>query len=89
MRKLIKSFREGFNIPRIHICPTPPAELMAVIGRIGDVNIWEQRRCAVCGKISHWRRDHGGEAFTMWRIFTSNAPVCADMSDRDLRKVST
>jgi hypothetical protein len=88
MRKLIRKFREGVNIRRIHICPNPPAELMAVIGRIGTVNVWEQRRCTVCHKISHWKRDHGGEAFTMWCLFQSGAPVCADMSDRDLRKAT-
>lgn len=67
-------------------CPNPPPILEAVIGKIGDINIWEQRRCT-CGRRTHWRRDSAGEPFYLWMMpvdsyvlpSCDNIPISADL----------
>ncbi|MDO8743247.1 MAG: hypothetical protein Q7J30_01655 [Candidatus Azambacteria bacterium] len=91
----ITKLREQTYVPFFHICPVPPKELMAVIARLGTINLWEQRRCAGCGKISHWRRDAPSEPLILWKTLPETfmpwvghpggTPIDADLSDCDLR----
>jgi len=95
LQKKIAGLRERINIPFFHKCPAPPSELMAVLARIGERNIWEQRRCSACKRITHWRRDHPSEPFKPWSTLAENIvpflghpggmPISADLSKDDLR----
>lgn len=79
----IAKLRKRTSISFLHICPTPPSELMAVLARIGGRNTWEQRRCAICRKISHWVRDSVNEPFKQ-DFHPLGGTISIDLSEKDL-----
>ncbi len=85
IKKIFTIIREKVSVPFLHTCHVPPKEVMAVLACQNESDLWQQRRCEVCGVISHWRRDTPYERFTQW-IHVGGAPVTIDMSDQDLRK---